>query len=136
MTLRREPIDLKLDDNHDLIIPLQRTSGPAAVRQAIDIRLGMIRGEWFADRNRGVPWFENDIVPEYQALLGQAFDEGRARHEIRKAILDAPNVNPASLVLELAYDSATRTMECAWTIDTLFGDTINGVFTREIPEEG
>jgi len=43
--LETDPVDWKLDDDNDLIIPLRYTKGIQAVLQGIRIRLQLWRGE-------------------------------------------------------------------------------------------
>ncbi len=129
--LETEPVGLKLGDDHDIVIPLQFARGQSGVAQGIRSRLKMIKGEWFADRKYGVPWFDNDIVTEREALLGQVFNETKARNEIRKAILDTPGTLNSSLKMSVEWDGATRTMSVEYEVQTNFGDTITDQLALE-----
>lgn len=122
--LEAEPIDLRLVDN-DLVITngqLEFSSGLAGVAQGIRIRLQMIRGEWFADLDAGVPLFERDGVTGDEAILGRRFDELKARAAMRDAILGTPGVL-GILSMSAEYNNATRTIKAAWEARTVFGDT-------------
>lgn len=107
--------DWKLDDDGDLIIPLQFTRGIKAVAQAIRLRLELIRGELFLDRLKGIPYLPNDYVSETDAILGGKFQESKMREEFRKAITSAPGVIQL-LELELSFSSSTRVMVVSWTV--------------------
>lgn len=123
-TLITDPIDLLLGSDGDLDVGTDLTfsSGLAAVAQGITIRLAKQRGEWFANRDEGVPWLPNDVVAESAAILGQKFNEAKVRAAVRDAILAAPGVlGIASLVV--SFDRATRTVAVTWSARTIFGDT-------------
>lgn len=127
-----DPIDFKIDQaTGDLVFVDGRpemTFGGEAVAQGILIRLRNIRGEWFANLDDGMPWFENDSVPGSDALLGQKFDEIKATAAFRAAILDTPGV--ASITrLAVTFDGATRTINATWSVATTFGDTIADTLT-------
>ena len=123
MALITDRIDWKLDANGVLIIPPVWVSGLEAVVQRMRIRIRMTRGEWFLDREFGVPYFDNDVVPESQALLGQRYDEIKARAAIRDAILDTDDIVSVQR-MELAFNNSTRALSVTFEVVTAFGDTI------------
>ena len=123
MTLSTEPIDLALDAaGTDLVMPPRFTRGLEAVVQGIKVRLRRVRGEWFLDRDGGVPYIATDIVPESEALLGQKFNATKARAAIRDEILKAPGVVEL-LALAASFESATRTLRIEFRVRTGFGDS-------------
>lgn len=121
-------VDLLLDDDGDLVVDSDAhfTTGLLAVAQGIRIRLQMFRGEWFRDLDRGVPYLANSSVDSSEALLGQRFNELRARNAFREAILDAPEVDELTS-LEVTFDRATRGMSVAWHVKTDFGQISDSV---------
>lgn len=125
MTLSTDPVDWKLDTDGDLVLTtdLVWTSGAAGVAQGIRIAVQMIRGEWFADLDEGVPYFEREGVTAAEALLGQKFDKLKADRAYRSAILRAPNIaSVASLVV--GFSARTRKLTATWAAVSAFGDTV------------
>lgn len=106
-------VDFLQDENGDIVIPLQHTSGVQAARQGIRDRLLLFRGEWFLNLDVGVPWF--------QRILGQKFVEAIARAEIRAAILDYPAAAEVP-VLDLTFDPAERKLSVAFEVRLVFDD--------------
>lgn len=116
MPLKSDPIDLTLTDG-DIDLTggrLSFTSGIGAVAQGIRIRLQAFRGEWFRNLDSGVPY--------WQELLGQKFDEAKARRIFREAIRAAPGVGEI-LKLAVTFDAKTRTLSVTWQVRTEFGDS-------------
>lgn len=130
-TLVTDPICLKLDADGDVVVPLQFVRGADAVRQGIDSRLRLIKGEVFWDVDNGTEWFENDYVTADAAIMGQPFNDEKVRAIVRKRILATPNTLASSLVIVLSYDSSTRTLDIEWEVGTTFGDTVTGTTTLE-----
>ena len=109
-----EPIDLLLDDDGDLVLTsdLLFSTGINAVAQGIRIRIQTFKGEWFLDLNHGVPY--------YQDLLGQKFNEIKARSAFREAIITAPGVVEL-ISLEVSFNGQTRELSVSWEARTTFG---------------
>ncbi len=123
--LETDPIDLLLGADGDLDITggkLSFSRGIPGVVQGVRIRLGKFRGEWFRDRESGVPYLANDVVDASEAILGQRFDEAKARAALRTEILNAPGVEEL-LGLAVAFDGSTRDMKASFTVRTAFGDS-------------
>lgn len=121
-----DPIDILLGEDGDIDLSSggpQFSRGIDAVLQAIKIALQAVRGEWFADLEDGVPYFERDGVTADQALLGQQFDRGKAQAAFRDAILSAPGVG-SIVSLVVTFESVTRTLSVSFEVKTIFGDTV------------
>ena len=119
-----EPVSLLLDVDGDLDMTngLRFATGLTAVMQGVRTRLGMFRGEWFLDLDLGVPYLERDGVTAAQALLGQKFNEPKARAAFRTPILATPGVL-SILSVVVTFDGSTREMRVTWKANTVFGDT-------------
>lgn len=106
--------DIRLNQDHDLDFG---TNGAltleADVAQKIKERLLFIRGEWFLDRDDGVPYFEQIFVK------APNLDHLRALY--RSVILDTPGVLDLRTFV-LALDSSTRQMTLTFSADTDTGE--------------
>lgn len=123
--LSTDAVARRLTSDGDLDISAGRSTfvaGVAGVAAGVRARLELIRGEWFWDRTRGLPTIENDYVRPRDALLGQAFDEAKARKAFAAAILDTPAVTRL-LRLEIAWNGSTRKATVTWQARCTFGDT-------------
>lgn len=132
--LATDPRDFLLDPvTHDVIITddLQWSRGLAGVAQDIKIALLMIRGEWFADLDDGVPYLERTGVTADQALLGGRFNQERALTAFRAAILGVSDVVEI-LALTVVLDTRTRVLRVTWSVRTTFGDTVPDTLEKGI----
>lgn len=131
MTLgQNDRVDWKIDrTTWDVVVPLEPVSGAEGVAQRIAILLKMIRGEWFANRIKGMPWFTGQGVDENTAILGQPFVEVRTRAEVRKIILSVEGVAVIES-LTVAFDRLTRKVRIRWRCTTIWGDTAEGELDR------
>lgn len=123
--LETDAVCILLDADGDFAITGGRTSfatGVTAAVQGARARMGLIRGEWFLDQSRGVPYFERDNVPTSEALLGQPFDIVKIKDAMREAILDTPAITKI-LELTVDYDNRTRIVSVTWRALTVFGET-------------
>lgn len=130
MPLRTDPCDWKLDDGHDLIVPLEYTRDLDAVVQSCDVNLRAVRGEWFANLDDGMPWYENDDVPERLALLGGKFNEARILAEFRTALLGSFGVARV-LSLKADFNRSTRQLSVDWVVLTVWGDTAGDTLAEQ-----
>ena len=128
-----DPIDLLLDSSGDLVIEngdLAFSSGVDGVGQAIRVAVRLVRGEWFLNLDAGVPWLERDGVDSSEAILGQQFQEAKAISAFRDAIIAVPGV-AAIDSLTATYDNTTRLLTIAWSVTTVFDNTVADSLTRE-----
>lgn len=120
-----DPIDLKVDSNGDLVFEngdIAWTSGLEGVVDQIDLALKDVRGEWFMDLDKGMPYFENDALPASDALMAQVFDEQKALAAFRTGILEVVGVGEI-LFLAVDFNGASRKLEVEFRVRTVFGDS-------------
>lgn len=84
--------------------------GMDARRQKLGMILRFFKGEWWLNRDEGIPYFESVIGKQRLAVVRNVF---------RKALLTCPGA-VAIPVLQLNLDGATR--ELAVTFEILFDD--------------
>lgn len=113
-------VDLELDSDGDLVVDtdLHFTTGLAAVAQGIRLRIQTFKGEWFLDLDHGVPYFQD--------LLGQKFNEAKARAAFRDAILSAPEIDSLDS-LTVTFNGQTRVMAVSWRVTTSFGQVADSI---------
>jgi len=131
--LINDPIDILLDADGDIDLTAggpRLSAGVAAVTQGLRIATQLTKGEWFANRDVGVPWFETDIVPASAAILGQKYSQVKVLAAMRAAIMSVPGVGSIDL-LTSTFDGPTRAMRIAWSVKTTFGDTVTDALTLE-----
>lgn len=122
MPLATDPLDLALDANGDLEIPLRHVSGLEGVAQLIRIRLSMIRGEWFHDLDAGVPYLPSPGIDPAAVILGsKRFDPVLAEAQFRDAISRVPGV--AAIESMSVVLGANRRLTVTWKVVTEFDDT-------------
>lgn len=118
--------DFLLDDEGDIDLStgdIQFTTGLAAVAQDIYIAIKLFKGEWFLNRELGIPYLPNDIVSETDALLGQKFSEVKARAAFRAAIETVEGVESITR-LAVSFDPPMRTMFVEFTVKTVAGTIV------------
>lgn len=106
------PRSLKLTDTDDLDFStgnLQIIGDAASIPQAIRLRLKFFKGEWFLDRDAGIPFFQDVLVKNPDPNVLQSV--------FRKALLDTPGVNAIN-ELSLTRDAATRRLVLSFRVDT------------------
>jgi hypothetical protein len=119
-----DPIDILLDENGDLDIStgdIQLSSGLAGVVQAVKLRFGLFRGEWFADLSAGIPWWEEILIKSPNIIA--------VREHFRLAILDTPYITEVT-ALEMTFNPSDRSLTVTWAANTDFGST--GEQTEEL----
>lgn len=88
-------------------------SGPAAVGQAIDLRLSLVLGEWWLDPTLGVDWFGEILV--------KAPNLARIETELRTVVEETLGVDKV-LAFSVALDRATRILSASYTVSTALGE--------------
>ncbi len=106
---------------------LSLVEGAAAVAQRLRGRLGLGKGEWFADTSLGVPWV--------QQIVGQRGSERVAETILRAAIATCPGV-AALESFTLTLNATTRHATVTFRARTTDGATLavtagDGGFTWE-----
>lgn len=116
-------VDLLLDTDGDLVVDTDAhfTTGLQAVQQGCQIRLQTFRGEWFLDRDFGIPYLENDIVPAADAILGGKFNPVKTRSAFRDMLLVTPGVLDITM-LTAEFEGSTRTLTVGWRVTTDLGE--------------
>lgn len=106
--------DIVLDENHDLDFGEHGALRlEADVAQKVKENILFIRGEWFLDRDGGVPYFEQIFVKK------PAVDRLRALY--RTVILDTEGIR-ALRDFSLDLTAATRQMMLTFSADTDSGE--------------
>lgn len=100
----------------------QFASGLTAFIQGANARILLIKGELILDRTKGVPYAENQYVKPSEALIGQKFDEAKARRAFTTAIAGTPGFG-SMLSMAIAFSKETRGLTLTWRAATAFGDT-------------
>jgi hypothetical protein len=83
--------DLAISNEGDLIVSaahdLQGVSGAPLIEQQIKMRLKLVRGAWFFDR-------ENTLGSTLHTIIGKNFDtvEGQVEAQVRQALLPMTNI--------------------------------------------
>lgn len=131
--LSTDVIDVYIDPSTDDIPAtgdLTDATGITAVMQGARIRLRTVMGEWFANLDAGVPYFERDGVDAADAILGQKFDRNKALRAFRRALLGDASVGVSGvpgivelLKIECTFTTSTRSLSMTWQARTEFGDT-------------
>lgn len=92
------------------------STGSNAVGQAIKFKLQLLKEEWFLDKNAGTPWL--------QEILGQRFNPNLVRSLFFNLVSSVEGVQEIQR-LDVEFTSTTRNLQVAYTVLTVFGDTIN-----------
>lgn len=101
--------DLALDDDGDLALRVDAygikhaylVEGVDAIVQRYRVRLKFFLGEWFLDRNQGMPYVEKILTHNPDRVL--------IRSLFRRALLSVPGTKDVR-ELELEVDTSTRRM--------------------------
>lgn len=121
-----DPIDILLDADGDIVFEkgtFAFSSGVEGAAQSLRFGLQMIKGEWDLDLNEGMPWFENDSVPETDAIFGSKFNERKVRQSVRDVVDKNPLIREL-LTLSLDYDAGSRRLSIAVEVNTIFGQPV------------
>ena len=105
----------KLDANGDYTFGGRHTDfyldSPDAVAQAVGTRLRLLRGEWFLDKQEGMPWREQ-VLGKYTA---PGYDNA-----IRQQILGTLGVTELT-AYESVLATESRALSVRATVSTVFG---------------
>ena len=104
-------------------------TGAEGLRQKLETRLKLYRGEWFLDRTVGVPYV--------QKILGRA--SGNAEHAVEDGtisqIFDAEILKEKEVIAlvssEAIYDANKRTLAYNARVNTIYGE-----IKLEVPTNG
>lgn len=102
--------DIYLDPVTDDIVvtnDIRFTAGVETVRQRIDLRMDLTKGEWFADKDAGVDYFGE--------ILGREYDEQRTTAIFRKRLIETEGVDRV-LTLTVNYTRSTRALAIYWEV--------------------
>jgi hypothetical protein len=118
-------VDLELDDDGDLIVDSDAhlTTGMSATRQGASIRIQMFRGEWFWNLDYGVPYLPINGVAESDSLLGQKYNELKARAAFRAMLVSTPGIDRID-DLAVTFDGRTRSMSVRFRATDVDGNAI------------
>ena len=111
IALTADGSDLDLTDNTLTLI-----EGVQRVTQNLLIRLRAFRGEWYLDRNFGLPFYEKILVKNP--------DGGLIRSLFKAVIIGTEDVLELTR-FEAEFDSSTRQLSITFTCETAFG-TVSG----------
>ncbi|HBL8926457.1 TPA: hypothetical protein LTW74_001380 [Enterobacter hormaechei] len=112
--IRSQMIDFRLTDNKVVFTNglLQYVDGAERVRQQVEFRLNLWRGEWFLDSQFGTPYLQD--------VLGKQVTLNGALSAIRAEILAVEGVNG---IVEFTYnfERAERNLSIDFTANTEYG---------------
>lgn len=111
--------DLLLSDTHDLAIidfDLQLTTDEQAIAQRVKQALLLFKGEWFLDRDLGIPYYED--------ILGLKNSIDSVRAVFVKAIRSVDGVKDLT-EFNIEFNDATRTLGIKLTIIDDLSNEIN-----------
>jgi len=95
---------------------------PEGVAQADKTRLALFTGEWFVDTSDGTPW-RTEVLGKYTQ---QSYDAVIKDRILGTQVMTAQGVVTAAVTAITAYsstfDSQTRTLTVAATLDTIYGE--------------
>lgn len=119
MPLVTDPIDIKLDDDNQIVFvdgDLVLTTGIDAIVQSCRIALSMFQGEWFMNLDAGIPYWDQILAQKPVVAIAAARIFIRRELSLVDGVVDVTK-------LEIKYDNSTRTMKVVWQVDTAFGET-------------
>jgi hypothetical protein len=108
-------IDLALNSDYDLDtsgLDLKLIGSAEQVRQQLQIKLKLWRGEWFLDTEFGTPYL--------QQILGKQLTLSGALAAVRKSIMEVDGVR-SIIDFNYSFSNTTRTLSLTFTADTPFG---------------
>lgn len=131
MPLLTDPIDLKLDENNDLVFKdgdLQFTTGVEAIVQQCRIAMQMFQDEWFLNLDAGLPYWQSILGQKPAVAIQAAQIFIRRELELVEGVVDI-------LKLEVSYVE-TRLLKVTWQVDTEFGDSPEDIIELRVTTGG
>lgn len=119
MPLLTDPIDLKLDEDNDLVFKdgdLQFTTGIEAIVQQCRVAMQMFQDEWFLNLDAGLPYWQSILGQKPSVAIKAASIFIRRELELISGVVDI-------LKLEVSYVKESRLLKVVWQVDTEFGDS-------------
>lgn len=98
-------------------------SGDEAIRQTVDCELRVVLGEWFLDRDKGIPWIPQANATATPIMGIFPADLSYAEALIKAAILRVDGVAALAEFVFTAFDHVTRTLLFWVRIVTVTGST-------------
>lgn len=126
LPLSGQPRDLLLGPDNDLVFgPTGPSwvSGIDGVTQSCRIAVQMFKGEWFADLDLGVAYFENDDRTEGILGVKPKLAIARARNDYHRVLSSVRGVLEVKR-LDVSFVGPTRTLFVQWVVRTASGDTV------------
>jgi hypothetical protein len=108
-------LDLALNSDHDLdtsTLDLALLDGAERVRQQLEIKLRLWRGEWFLDTEFGTPYLES--------ILGKQLTLSGSLAAIRASIMEVDDVQSIT-EFDYSFDAQARKLTVTFTVETPFG---------------
>lgn len=107
-------IDFKIEDNKIVFKDgdLQYVDGAERVKQQLEFRLNLWRGEWFLDSEFGTPYL--------QSVLGKSITLNGALSAVRTEILSVDGVT-GIVEFDCKFDRQQRTLTIEFTASTSYG---------------
>ena len=109
-------ISRALDSNNDLQLVNGRINiveDGAEVVQSVRTRLQFYLGEWYLDRLKGVPWF--------QEILGKHSDIGNIESLIKQEITETPGFSTLTDFAMKFSDNSLRRLTLGFSAETIYG---------------
>lgn len=123
--LATDALDFLQDADGNLSVStgdLLTANGEQAVRQALRASVLLIKGEWFADREEGMPLFESQTVTSSEAIIGAVFNKNKVTSAVKSALVSTGLVvTITSITVDKPID---RKLTISYTVLTVFGDTV------------
>jgi hypothetical protein len=111
--------DIKLQDNaNDILLVngnLSLADGQDAIMQQVRIRLRFFYGEWFLNRNEGVPY--------YADILVKSPDTGLITGILSRVVRETPGIKSVES-FGITFNRATRTLACTFAATCDTGTTL------------
>jgi hypothetical protein len=108
-------LDFALTKDHDLdtsALDLTLVDGAKQVRQQLDIKLKLWKGEWFLDTDFGTPYIQD--------ILGKQLTLSGVLAALRVSILEVEGVRSIT-EFDYTFTTQTRKLTVSFEVDTVYG---------------